>query len=766
MTYRSLGATLALTTALAAAAQAQAPDTATLRPVEATGKQTRGYGTDPDAPPFSSAVPDNIPASVEERTARQISEQNNAVTVAEMLKYLPSVEVRERYIGDRNGIVATRTTGTVSSAEALVYADDMLISNLLGNSYSWPPRWGLVPIPTIAKIDMMYGPFSALYPGNSMGGVITITTRMPETLEAHVEATGLLEHFNLYDVRQNNGGGHFTAAVGDRIGPWSFWISLDHLQAAGHPMSFATAEIPATTSTAGTKVNGAVLYNDTSGKPAYLFGAYSIDHTLQDMGTVKVAYDFDPERRLSLTLGLWSNLSDTSVQSFVTSAATGAPLYNGTFNVNGRSYSVTSVDPTISRELHLATGASYKTDTRGTWDVDFSISSYTFLYDKLLSSSAYGVTNAGTDQHQDGTGWVTADARAIYRPGAALWGQHELSFGAHIDQFHLEQKTYTEAAWESGSDGALNALSEGTTLTSALYVQDYWKLADRWSLTLGLRGEGWDASGGANTNAKGTFGYPARSQYSLSPKASGAYQIDQSTELRLSFGQAYRYPTVTELFQQVSNNAGVIVGDPALKPEEVLSTELALEKALGRTSVRVALFDEERKDALFSQTDTTVTPNVTQVENITKARTYGAEVSGDAPDLFVHGLDFNGSLTWSPSQVLQDSQAPGAVGRIYPRIPLWRARAVLTYHLNDDWVFSAGVRAASAAYSTLLNTDVNHQVYGGISSYLVGDLRLTHKLDQGVSLIAGVDNVGNFKYYVSPHPYPQTTGFLTVKWDL
>ncbi len=33
----------------------------------------------------------------------------------------------------------------LSSAETLVYADGLLLSNLLGNSYNDPPRWGVVP---------------------------------------------------------------------------------------------------------------------------------------------------------------------------------------------------------------------------------------------------------------------------------------------------------------------------------------------------------------------------------------------------------------------------------------------------------------------------------------------------------------------------------------------------------------------------------------------------------------------------------------------
>src|SRR5690606_34234653 len=54
----------------------------------------------------------NHPAAVETYTKRQIQESVNATTSQQTLKYLPSFQVRERYIGDRNGPIATRTTGT------------------------------------------------------------------------------------------------------------------------------------------------------------------------------------------------------------------------------------------------------------------------------------------------------------------------------------------------------------------------------------------------------------------------------------------------------------------------------------------------------------------------------------------------------------------------------------------------------------------------------------------------------------------------------
>ena len=70
---------------------------------------------DVSAPALDSRII-NHPAAVETYNKQQIQDTVNATTSQQTLKYLPSFQVRERYIGDRNGPIATRTTGTLSSA--------------------------------------------------------------------------------------------------------------------------------------------------------------------------------------------------------------------------------------------------------------------------------------------------------------------------------------------------------------------------------------------------------------------------------------------------------------------------------------------------------------------------------------------------------------------------------------------------------------------------------------------------------------------------
>lgn len=731
----------------------------TLSGITVTGQQGK-----PLPPALASA-----PAVVESVDAKQIRDTVNLMTTAESLKYLPSIEVRERYIGDRNGIVATRTTGTVSSAESLVYADDLLLSNLLGNSYNFPPRWGLVSPSEIARVDVMYGPFSALYPGNSMGGVITLETRVPERAEFHAGITGALEDFRLYGAHQHNGSGDFNLAAGDRWGPFSLWVTYDHLDAQGHPMSFSTAGLSGKFAGASaTPVTGAYQDIDQNGNPRMVFGAYSFDHTRQDQGKIKLGWDLTPAIRALYTLGLWQNESQTSVDSFLTDTLNGQPFYNGAVNIGGRAYSISGLNPGSADELHMLNAVSLASHGQSLFDWRVNYSNYDYLRDDSRSASNYGQSLVGTNQVMDGTGWQTGELRGTWH-GLPLFGQaHSVTVGYHIDDFLLRQSTYATANWQGGADGATKSASGGETQTQAVYLQDVWTLAPRWVLTLGGREEYWAAFDGFNANASTS---PARADYAnqhhldFSPKAALSFDITPSLQTRLSYGRAVRYPTVTELYQQVTSGSALVQNNPNLKPEDARSYEWTTQYNWAADSFRVSLFQENRRNALFSQTDTTVSPNLTQIENIGHARIRGAEMAIQANDAGIQGLDISGSVTYAESVVQQDAQAPTVVGKQYPRIPRWRSRISAVYHANSRLTYTLGYRYSSGSFSTLLNTDVNHDVYGGISRYSVFDMKVSYLIAPRLTGSIGVDNLGDEKYFVSPHPYPQRTAFIGLNYD-
>ena len=711
------------------------------------------------------AVPANLPSVFQGITAKEIAESINVVNVEDSVKYMPSLQIRKRYIGDRNSIVASRSSGTLVSARSLVYADGILLSNLLGNSFGFPPRWSLVSPEEIKRIDVIYGPFSAVYPGNSMGATILMTTRLPDKFETHAKVQGFQENFKLYGTDDNYSGYQANAALGNRHGDLAWFASLNHLDSKGHPMSFATKAVSTTAPGAATVVTGAFRDIDANGAERVVLGATGIDASVQDNFKAKFAYDFSSTVRANYILGYWQNDSDTSVQSYLRDAA-GNPVYSGNVNIGGFRYTLANntFQPNQRIEKHWMHGFSLKTDTRDEWDFEASASYYNFDTDEQRSPTTALPTaqNGGAGQIAlgDGNGWRTLDMRADWRPGL---GNHEATFGYHHDRYILNSRVFSTTNWLSGGATTRVSAFAGNTETQALFAQDAWRFAQDWKLTLGGRYERWEAFGGATSNAATTINHATRTEDFFSPKVSLSLHATPDWLLRTSFGRAYRMPTVSELFQGSISGGAIVNNDPTLKPEKALSGEFTAERYFDNGQLRLTLFQEDAHDALYSQTDTTVFPTVTNIQNIDKIRTRGIEIVMDMKNV-LRGLDLTGGATYADSEIMQNRKYPVSVGKQQPRVPNWRATAAATWHQGDNLSYTLAARYSGRQYNTLNNIDVAPNTYGGTSQFFVMDARVNYKLAKQLTASVGVDNLNNYKHYLA-HPMPQRTFHAELKFD-
>ena len=179
-------------------------------------------------------------------TQRRAEETVNLVDAEDAVKYLPSVFLRKRNNGDTQATLATRVWGTSSSARSLIFADGVPLTALIANNNTvGGPRWGLVAPPEVERIDMMMGPYSAAYAGNSMGAVMEITTRLPKKLEGQIQQTQAIQSFDLYGTKRNFMTSQTGASVGDRFGNFAFWASGNYQKSNSQPLSYVTsASIP------------------------------------------------------------------------------------------------------------------------------------------------------------------------------------------------------------------------------------------------------------------------------------------------------------------------------------------------------------------------------------------------------------------------------------------------------------------------------------------------------------------------------------------
>lgn len=742
--------------------------------------------------------------TTESVSALQILETINSVTAAGVLQYLPSTHVRERYIGDRNGVLVMRLNSSIASAQTVVYADGLLLSNFLNNSFSTAPRWGMVSPEEISQVDVLYGPFSALYPGNSAGGTVSISTRMPDKFELHAKLEGFGQHFKLYGTDADFGGGHASASIGNAFGDWSFIATIDHLDNRSQPQTFgnATAKSGAPASPGSfIDVNGSTVYRDidTAGQPRIIVSSTGIDHTVQDMAKLKLAYRITPKLQASYSLGIWQNQSAGSVDSYLRDA-NGNTVYNAGSSlanpfkyvrIDGKDYTASSATPSRSSSEHGMHGFALKTNNGGAWDAELVAS----VYDQKKDVSRSAAPTSGLDSgegalrpggqvtYADGTGWQNIDLRGVWRSDGTTASRHQLSFGLHHDRYQLASSTYGTstspiADWLASDAGVLNTNSFGRTQTEALYLQDEWRLALDWTLVFGGRHEHWRAYNGSNYNVTNTGANPKnlvygeRSQSDFSPKFHLAYQASPNVALKASLAKGVRYPTVAEMFQTFNGPDGIKTNDPNLKPEQLISSEWVVQQSWRSGMLRASLFFEDKRGALISQTDVTVTPNLSSIQNVDKVRTNGVEIAWQTNDVLMRGFDLNGSVTYASSIIERNSRNPGLEGTVQPRIPDWRATLVGTWHVSDALTASLSYRFSGRQHNALFDTkaqqykDSNPNVYGAVSHYSVFDAKLLYRLTKQWSASVGVNNLGNFKYFVNPNPYPQRTWYAGLKFDL
>ena len=718
-----------------------------------------------------TSLPTQIPATIEGVTREQIEETVNATDSPDALKYFPSLLVRKRYIGDYNhAVLSSRASGTGNSARSAVYADGILLSNYLGNGATYTPRWGMVSPEEIERVDVMYGPYSAAYPGNSVGAVVDYVTRMPKAFEGTAGVSVFRQNFKLYGTDASYGGQQASASLGNRSGDWSWRLSLNRTDSTGQPLVFAVTPVTTTGGAGTTPVTGAVRAPNTTNADTWVWGTNTQYRTRQDQAKIKLAYDISPTLRASYTLGTWINDAEGNPQTYLRDAS-GNPVYSGAVQVNGQNYNLATNTFNATREqlTHVMHGLSLKSNTQGEWDWEVAASLYDYAKDQLrqttsFTSGANFSSGAGRLVDQNGTGWTTLVARGTWRP-QGVKGAHIVDFGAQQDIYRLRILTSAITGnWVSDAPGAVTSDVGGETRTLALYAQDTWTFAPRWKTVLGARLENWNANSGTTYNSSSTptrVDYASRSESYVSPKASLAYQWSADKVFKFASGRAVRMPTVSELYGATSNATLTLINDPNLRPEKSVTTELTLEQDLGHGLLRTTLFHENTRDALYSQLIPGST-TTSRVQNVDEVRTDGIELAYSGSGVFVRRLDLSGSLTYADSRIVSNPALPASEGKYQPRVPVWRATALASYRFDEQQSGSLGVRYSGKQYSQLTNSDVNGFAYTGASAYLVLDLRYRYRLAPRTVASLGVDNLTDRSYW-NFHPYPQRTWLADLK---
>ena len=699
----------------------------------------------------------------------------NAFNTEDLIKYAPDFFVRSRYIGDNNGVPGFRGTHSTQSARSLVMVDGFVISNFLGNSFSYPPAWGVVGPDEVGQVDIIYGPYSARYPGNSMGGIVNITTRLPDRTGAFVNLQNFQQSYDQFATHDDLWG--YSAEGGFSWKPknsaWGLRVSARRLINQAQPMQFyqlgysaGTYDNPA----AGTAVTGAVIDPrlmpaGSSGAVTPVIGDYSVIRTRQDQARGELRYD-QGEVHGELLFAYWWNREKTLDPRTYLQDSAGKPFYGdagGIVSVDGHGY---TLDPASTFRMGLFAkdewllGGRIEAPVAG-FDVRLNLSTLRFDRQDTVQSNGYaaGISDgAGQLIDQGPTGWYTGNLLATRDVDA-----HHLAFGLDGNLYETDQSVFATERWREASGRTLTSRTFGRTDTIGAFAEDAIDLTLATKLTLGLRWDRWRAyDGGLTALASGslvTRNYAARSDSAWSPKIALRQTFAGNWVAELSLATATRFPTVGELFQGSLNSNGSFNPDsfdPDLKPETSRDANLLLRHTFGPVTLTGSLFYQRVRNALFQYVgfndDGT---SSSRFRNIDVTRQYGAELIAEARDWPIKGLDIDTNAAWIDAITVRNAADPASEGVQFPRIPHWRLNGNLRYRLTLRLQGVVGVRYASRP-----NTDIDGLYrgddYGYTSELFALDLKANYDVTPRLRLSAGVNNLTNFKAFVY-HPYPQRT---------
>ncbi len=710
----------------------------------------------------------------------------NAFNTEDLIKYAPNFFVRKRYAGDSNGVPGFRGTHSTQSARTLTMVDGFVVSNFLGNSFAFAPKWGVVGPGEVEQFDIVYGPYSSRYVGNAMGGIVNITTRDPRETEAFATVQGFIQPYDQFSTHADYGGFSGEAGVGlrQKDGPFSLRLTGRHFRNTGQPMTFLG--LTPVRGAAGTVVAGAVVDpghvrataagSGIPGAPGNAinpyFAAQSPARITQEQAKLKVGFD-DGSITAQVLLAYWHNEDSQTAPDCYLRDSAGNIVCEGRVTIGAQSYIASGASFSRTLRDELLAGVKMAARLSGDTTLRLALSTYQVPRTDVFTSNGYlaGRNEAtGTLAEQGPTGWWTGDFTFESKTA-----RRELAAGFTANAYRTDQTRYNLPTWQSKAGKSFATQTFGKTRQLSVWGEAR-ILLDPLTVTIGTRYDDWRAyDGGLARLGTGDLAgkavsnsYAVRRKGSVNPSLSFEYRLGAETRLQLSLAMATRFPTVGELFQGSLNGDGTFNPDsfdPTLKPERSKDANLVIAHDLGPIKLVGSAFFQRVDDTIFSFTGFNQSGVLTSnFKNIDRTRQFGFEGIVEMRDWPVDGLQADFNAAYIDSRTLCNASAPAAEGVQFPRIPKWRVNANVRYDFTDSLQGSLGLRNAKRPNTDLFGLQ-RGDTFGFTSELFAMDARVNWMMTEQLRLSAGIDNLTNDRAWVF-HPYPQRTFLVEAGWRM
>ncbi len=605
------------------------------------------------------------------------------------------------------------------------YRTGVLVDGIqINNAFSGGVNLSLVPVDDIKQIEVVPGPFSSLYGGAGMAGVINIITKAPEKRDVFAKGQVATNNFRSVDL-----GSRDKLANGGGVS-----VSYGHKQSDGYVDTYVT-KTPA--KAGGTVVNGWQQRATNTGVTTYIVGDKGRVAWDQDRFGAKVYLDLPSSSKLVLDASYLTHRTKDGVGTSYLSAG-GVPFTSGTANINGLSTAISVTDflATTTGEDLTRVAATYETQ---------------FINLKLKANLGYQGNHYWYNS-------LTANATNISGPGSLsdipnnmINGDVQLGFpvgtsqylivGTSINNSDLRKRVYALNNWRAiNNTGALGDWADANARSVAAYVQDEVSLSDRLTFYAGIRHDRAENHGAIFIN-KTLTNYATRTSAATSPKVSLVYKFNDGTVLRGAIGKAFRSPNLSDMYSTFGTTT-IYWSNPDLLPEKVTTAELGVEHEFStNTLLRATCYQSNFSDLIYT---TMVGTKWTKL-NAGKAEAQGIDL--EVRQKLASGLQAFANATIASTTITQNTAKPTSVGK---QIPL-QAKRMANVGMEGGvgpWSGSLIGSYVGKRYSLDDNTDVVNNVYGSHDPYFVANAKLAYRINNEFAATFSVNNLFDRNYFL------------------
>jgi outer membrane receptor protein involved in Fe transport len=281
---------------------------------------------------------------------------------------------------------------------------------------------------------------------------------------------------------------------------------------------------------------------------------------------------------------------------------------------------------------------------------------------------------------------------------------------------------------------------------------------NRWSETEGHRRETDRATGVASRDDH----YADSDGTAFSPSLGLVWKPDVAWRLRANAQQAFRRPTLNELYRPFRQGANVTEANVELKTEQVTTAEVGAEFRWNALTLAATAFWNDLRDAVgnvtiargpgtFPIVGTLAAGGLgRQRLNLDRMRTQGVELA--ATWNVAKAFSFNAAALFNDATVRRASVAPALVGKQVAQVPrrsatlgaTWRAPGQLTFTPRVRWIgrqFEDDENALLLGEAVVVDLGVTRPLTKHLSLFLTAENLANARIETGRSA-DGVVNVG------------------------